>query len=88
MTPQIARRVVLRMKGKESAKRILGELTPRENEVLEQLALGARYKEICDQLDLSFDTVRFHIRHIYEKLRVHSRTEAVIKYLAERPPKP
>lgn len=56
-------------------------LTSRENEILELLAKGYRYKEIADQLKISFDTVRSHLRNTYEKLHVHSRTEAVVKYL-------
>ena len=57
------------------------DLTPREREVLEQLALGNRYKEISDKLGISLDGIRFHIRGMYTKLHVHSRTEAVLKYL-------
>ena len=45
------------------------------------LAQGYRYKEIADNLGISMDTVRSYIRRIYEKLQVHSRTEAVLKYL-------
>jgi DNA-binding NarL/FixJ family response regulator len=56
-------------------------LTHREREILQQLAQGARYKEIADTLSISLDTVRTHLRRIYEKLHVHSRTEAVVKFL-------
>jgi DNA-binding CsgD family transcriptional regulator len=55
-------------------------LTPREREVLEQLALRNRYKEISDKLGISLDGIRFHIR-VYNKLHAHSRTEAVVKFL-------
>ena len=48
---------------------------------LQQLAKGFRYKEIAGNLGISMDGVRSHVRRIYEKLHVHSRTEAVVKYL-------
>jgi DNA-binding NarL/FixJ family response regulator len=58
-------------------------LTPREAEVLDLLAKGFLYKEIADSLLLSYATVHTHIRHIYEKLQVRSRTEAVAKHLSQ-----
>ena len=56
-------------------------LSPREQHVLEYLAKGFLYKELSSALDISYDTVHNHIRHIYEKLHVRSRTQAVTKYL-------
>ena len=56
-------------------------LTPREQEVLQLLADGFRYKEIAGVMGISLDTVREHARRIYTKLHVSSRTEAVVKYL-------
>jgi DNA-binding NarL/FixJ family response regulator len=56
-------------------------LSPREEEILGLLAKGYIAKEIADQLSISFFTVRFHIRKIYEKLHVRSKTEAILKYL-------
>ena len=56
-------------------------LTPREQEVLQLLADGFRYKEIAGVMGISLDTVREHARRIYGKLHVNSRTEAVVKYL-------
>lgn len=58
------------------------QLTPREEEVLKLLAAGQGTKAIASALSLSVETVRFHLKHIYEKLHVRSRTEAVIKYLS------
>jgi DNA-binding NarL/FixJ family response regulator len=81
MTPQIARRVVQCFRKSDPVRPNLENLTPREMEVLEQLALGNRYKEISDKLGISLDGIRFHIRGVYNKLHVHSRTEAVLKYL-------
>ncbi|MEO8150993.1 MAG: response regulator transcription factor [Bacteroidia bacterium] len=60
-------------------KNHLAELTHREREIIEMLAKGLVYKEIADQLFLSPDTVRTHIRNIYEKLQVTSKMEAVNK---------
>jgi DNA-binding NarL/FixJ family response regulator len=56
-------------------------LTDREEQVLMHLAKGYAYKEIADRLNISFETVRTYVRSIYEKLHVHSRTEATLKYL-------
>jgi DNA-binding NarL/FixJ family response regulator len=81
MTPQIARRIVQRFRKGGPEPAMVENLTPREREVLEQLALGNRYKEISDTLGISLDGIRFHIRGVYNKLHVHSRTEAVLKYL-------
>jgi DNA-binding CsgD family transcriptional regulator len=55
------------------------QLSRRENEILELMAGGLRYKEIGAQLFISTETVRTHIRNIYEKLQVASRTEALKK---------
>ena len=54
-------------------------LTPREQEVLQRLAEGFLYKEIATALGLSVETVRTHVRNIYEKLHVRTRMEAVVK---------
>jgi DNA-binding NarL/FixJ family response regulator len=55
------------------------KLTNRDREMLDLLAKGYHYKEIADQLSISFETVRTHIHNIYEKLHVQSRTEALNK---------
>ena len=62
MTPQIARRVVQRFRNGDPEPATMEKLTSREQEVLEQLALGNRYKEISDNLGISLDGIRFHIR--------------------------
>lgn len=58
----------------------LDVLSKRENEILEMLSTGLLYKEIADQLNISSETVRKHVYHIYEKLHVSNRVEAVNKY--------
>jgi DNA-binding CsgD family transcriptional regulator len=60
------------------------KLTRREQEVLELLASGFLYKEICDELGITLPTVKSHLSQIYEKLRVRTRTEATIRFLAAK----
>jgi DNA-binding NarL/FixJ family response regulator len=81
MTGHIARKVVqyFNQRGRNDTE--LEKLSKREREVLDHLAQGVPYKEIADVLSLSIDTIRIHIKGIYSKLHVHSRGEAVAKYL-------
>ena len=81
MTPEMARRVVQHFQQIPEPASELQRLTPREQDVLDQLAKGFRYKEIEDNLGISTGTLRSYIANVYEKLHVHSRTEAVVKYL-------
>lgn len=81
MTPQLARRVVQFFLKPADGVSPLSRLTPGERDFLEQLAKGYAYKEIADRMSISIDTVRSYVRTVYEKLHVHSRTEAVVKYL-------
>jgi DNA-binding NarL/FixJ family response regulator len=81
MSGRIARMMVEHFRNVKRASPELENLSRREQEVLELLAKGYRYKEIADALSVGFDTVRSHLRSIYDKLHVHSRTEAVAKYL-------
>ena len=81
MTPQLARRVVQFFSKPAEGDSSLAGLTPGEREFLDQLAQGYAYKEIADRMKISIDTVRSYVRTVYEKLHVHSRTEAVVKYL-------
>ena len=79
MSSSIARRVVQTFQGPEIASKAKGNLSGREREILSYLARGYRYKEIAETLFISVETVRTHLRNIYEKLQVRSRTEAVLK---------
>ena len=81
MSGHIARKVVQYFNQRGSAEKEIEKLSRREREVLDHLAQGIPYKEIADVLTLSIDTVRMHIKGIYSKLHVHSRGEAVAKYL-------
>jgi DNA-binding NarL/FixJ family response regulator len=81
MSNQIARRLVGEFQKSKSHASETEGLSPRETEVLHLLAKGFLYKEIAAQLCISQQTVRTHLRNIYEKLQVRTRTEAVIKAL-------
>lgn len=81
MSMQIARMVVQSFSTKELKSNLDQKLTEREYEILGQLSKGLRYKEIADNLFISVETVRTHLRKIYEKLQVRNSTEAVLKYL-------
>jgi DNA-binding NarL/FixJ family response regulator len=81
MSSQIARKVVAAFQNKTSAGNgQLEGLSNREREILEQLSRGLMYKEIAAELFISSETVRKHVYHIYEKLHVTNRVEAVNKF--------
>jgi DNA-binding NarL/FixJ family response regulator len=80
MSAQIARKVVQSFYNPRADHSDTAKLTERELEILDLLAKGYLYKEIADQLSISRETVHNHLRRIYEKLHVRSRTEAVVKY--------
>ena len=81
MTGEIARMLVEAFQKKPGNSAAGDGLTQREEEILVFLAEGLSNKEIADRVKISYDTVRAHLRHIYEKLHVRGRTEAVKKYL-------
>jgi DNA-binding NarL/FixJ family response regulator len=83
MSSHIARKIVQSFQKPAPAARETEGLSPREAEVLDLLAKGYLYKEIADKMGLTYATVHTHIRHIYEKLQVRSRTEAVAKHLGQ-----
>jgi RNA polymerase sigma factor (sigma-70 family) len=79
MSGTIARKVIANFHGSKKANEYLELLSEREREILELLSRGFRYKEIADKLSLSVETIRTHIRNIYLKLQVSSRTDAINK---------
>ncbi|MEW6303141.1 MAG: response regulator transcription factor [Verrucomicrobiota bacterium] len=82
MSSEVARKVVQSFRKAAPAKSPENEqLTRREEEILTLLSQGYANKEIAEKLFIHYDTVRTHLKHIYEKLHVRSRTEAVIKFL-------
>jgi DNA-binding NarL/FixJ family response regulator len=83
MSPSIARMVLSSMQQRPTPENPY-QLTPKEREVLTSLSKGNSYKLIADEIKISIDTVRSHIRSIYDKLHVHSQTEAVSKAINEK----
>jgi DNA-binding NarL/FixJ family response regulator len=81
MSGEIARKVVQSFQNQAPKTGTSIVLTKREDEILGFLAKGYLYKEIAGLLSISIETVRTHIRNIYEKLQVRTRTEAILKYL-------
>ena len=81
MTSEIARMLVEAFQKKPASLAASDGLTQREAEILALLSEALSNKEIADRVNISYDTVRAHLRHIYEKLHVRGRTEAVRKYL-------
>lgn len=84
MSPSIERKVMFRLQTESPGKQEDYQLTAREKDVLALLVDGLSYKMIADKLDIGFETVRSHIKKIYEKLHVQTMTEAVSKTLRER----
>lgn len=80
MSGEIARKVIGYFREQTTAKAEIGELTTREREVLELVVHGMSNKEISGRLNVSVDAVRWHLKHIYQKMHVHSRTEAAMKF--------
>jgi len=85
MTPSVARKVIASFQKPPPRSAADGMLlTEREQQILDLMAQGKSYSSIADQLFLSVDGVYYHIRHIYEKLQVHSRAEAVAEGIKKR----
>ena len=84
MTASIARKVLLMVPRAASPDKEKHNLSDKENVILQLLVNGNSYKMIAAELGISLDTVRFHIKKIYDKLHVHSATEAVSKALRDR----
>jgi len=80
MSSNIARKIVQSFQRFNASPAETDNLSPREREVLELLARGYLYKEIAEALHISVPTVNTHIRRIYEKLHVRSRSQAIAKY--------
>jgi DNA-binding NarL/FixJ family response regulator len=85
MTPEMARRLVQYFHKAPTRGANLPPLSPRENDVLSQLSKGYTYKEIAEHLQIGVGTLQRYIACIYDKMHVHSRTEAVVKYLNVSP---
>ena len=84
MSPEVASRVITLFREIRPAERADYELTPHESRLLKLLVEGHNYATAAEALNVSYNTVKFHMRHIYEKLQVHSKSEAVGKAMRER----
>jgi DNA-binding NarL/FixJ family response regulator len=80
MTPEIARKVIGQFRQQATAASQVEDLSNREKEVLELVMHGLSNKAIADRLGVTVAAVKWHLQHIYEKLHVHSRTEAALKF--------
>ena len=80
MSGEIARKVVEYFRNQTTVSTQVENLSPREKEVLELVAFGLSNRDIAGRLHVSVDAVRWHLKHIYAKLHVHSRTEAALKF--------
>jgi DNA-binding NarL/FixJ family response regulator len=81
MSPEVARRVISLFREIKPPKAAAYELTPHEVRLLRMLVEGHSYKTAANDLHVSVNTIKFHLRHIYEKLQVHTKSEAVAKAL-------
>lgn len=84
MSPEVAKRVIRLFQEFAPPKASPCHLTPQEKELLKLLVAGHSYKSAASEMKISYHTVSFHLRNIYEKLQVHSKTEAVSKALREK----
>lgn len=82
MSPYVAMKVISHFKSQTSAKADY-QLTPREKEILSLLVNGTDSRTIGEQLFISYETVRNHLKNIYQKLQVTSRVQAVSKAIKE-----
>ena len=79
MSVEIARKVIAYFQGQAAATKETENLSNREREVLDLVAQGFSNKEIAEGLGVSLDAILWHLKHIYQKLHVHSRTQAILK---------
>lgn len=84
MSPEVAHRVITLFRDIRPPERAEYDLTPHEKRLLKLLVDGYNYTTAAAELNVSFNTIKFHVRHIYEKLQVHSKSEAVSKALRQR----
>ena len=84
MSPEVARRVVTLFRDFRPPERADCHLTPQEKELLRLLVEGHHYKTAADKMGISRHTVSFHLRNVYLKLEVHSKSEAVARALRDR----
>jgi DNA-binding NarL/FixJ family response regulator len=84
MSPEVAARVIKLFRDIRPPERVDYDLTPHETRLLKLLVEGHNYTTAAEELHVSYNTIKFHMRHVYEKLQVHSKSEAVAKALQNR----
>lgn len=84
MSPEVATRVIRLFREVRPPEKVDYDLTPHETRLLKLLVEGHNYTTASEELNVSYNTIKFHMRHIYEKLQVHSKSEAVAKALQNR----
>lgn len=84
MSPEVAARVIKLFRDIRPPERPDCDLTPHETRLLKLLVEGHNYTTAASELGVSYNTVKFHMRHVYEKLQVHSKSEAVARALRDR----
>jgi DNA-binding NarL/FixJ family response regulator len=84
MSPEVASRVIKLFREIRPPEKVEYDLTPHETRLLKLLVEGHNYTTAAEELGVSYNTIKFHMRHIYEKLQVHSKSEAVAKALQNR----
>ncbi len=84
MSPEVAMRVIKLFREARPPERVDYDLTPHETRLLKLIVEGYNYTTAAEELRVSYNTIKFHMRHIYEKLQVHSKSEAVSKALLNR----
>ena len=84
MTGEIARKLIMTFQAPVAGPGEIVTLSTREEEILELLSQGLLNKEIADKLSISYHTVKVHLKHVYDKLHVRSRAEAMLKFMGDK----
>jgi len=84
VSPEVASRVIRFFREFHNPEREEYDLTPHETRLLKLLTEGYNYQTAAEKLGVSYNTVKFHVRHIFDKLQVHSKSEAVVKAMRDR----
>ncbi len=84
MSPEVAARVISLFREVRPPEKVDYDLTPHETRLLKLIVEGHNYTTAADELNVKFSTIKFHMKNIYEKLQVHSKSEAVAKALKNR----
>ena len=84
VSPEVASRVIKFFREFHNPDREDYQLTPHETRLLKLLTEGYNYQTAAEKLGVSYNTIKFHVRHIFDKLQVHSKSEAVVKAMRDR----